>query len=206
MFIGFIAIVGIIYMLFFNKSSSINPAQQVSPTPESGKQINNNENSDKDTPKRRISANDLDTEDTIEETIAVKSREEINKEDLKRIASSFVERFGSYSNQSNYSNIKDLKMFMSNKMRDWADSFIVDQLKNARANSIYYGIITKVSTEELLEYDDVNGKVSVLVNTRRREAIGASNNFSEVFDQSIVVSFVKDRGVWKVDSANWNEK
>jgi len=52
----------------------------------------------------------------------------------------------------------------------------------------------------------VNGKVSVLVNTRRREAIGASNNFSEVFDQSIVVSFVKDRGVWKVDSANWNEK
>src|SRR3989344_751635 len=38
------------------------------------------------------------------------------EEDLKRLALSFAERFGSFSNQAGYQNIKDLKVFMSSSM------------------------------------------------------------------------------------------
>ena len=37
---------------------------------------------------------------------------EMTREDLKSLASSFAERMGSYSNQSDYGNMSDLKLFM----------------------------------------------------------------------------------------------
>lgn len=206
-FIGILAIAGIIYMLFFNKPSSEEPTKKTEPTSNVDKTNTDQTVKDVVTPKRRINAN-ITNDETIKDENGTGNvnPDDFSKEDLKRIAGSFVERFGSYSNQSNYSNIKDLRMFMSDKMRNWADSFIAEQIKKASANDIYYGIITKASTEEIVEYNDEAGLVTILVQTRRREAVGASANFSDVYNQSVVVNFVKDRGAWKVDSANWNEK
>jgi len=206
MAIGILTIISIIYMLFFNKP--VTESEQGNATTPSSDKINtSNLNIDNDSPVRRIEANIVENQDNNNDDIPeARSEEEVSKDDLKRIAGSFVERFGSYSNQSNYGNIKDLRMFMSDKMRDWADAYVADQLKKTNANDIYYGIITKTISEEILKYDDKEGEVSVLVQSRRREAVGASANFSDVYSQDITVNFVKNRGAWKVDSANWDEK
>src|SRR6056297_4155146 len=42
-----------------------------------------------------------------------REKESLGRNDFKKLASSFVERFGSYSSHSGLSNIKDLKLFMS---------------------------------------------------------------------------------------------
>ena len=130
----------------------------------------------------------------------------VSKDDLMRMAGSFTERFGSYSNQSNFSNIVDLKIFMSKRMKKWADTFIANELQKGTVNDIYYGIVTKAVAHEVLELDDYVGEASILVKTRRREATSSTSNVSQVFDQSIIINFVKELGAWKVDSANWQSK
>src|SRR6056297_1177249 len=71
----------------------------------------------------------------------VPEERELNANDLGKMASSFAERFGSYSNHSNYSNILDLQIFMTRKMKNWAEKSI-EESKNEYSD-IYYGITTK---------------------------------------------------------------
>lgn len=130
-------------------------------------------------------------------------REKFDKQDLLRMAGSFTERFGSFSNQSNYSNILDLKIFMSEKMKKWADNYIAEQRERGIKQDIYYGIITKHISKELKEFDEDLGQASVLVSTRRREATISTSNISNVFNQDIEINFIKERQVWRVDSAYW---
>lgn len=131
---------------------------------------------------------------------------EFSKDDLMRLAASFAERFGSYSNQSNFSNIKDLQIFMSQNMKNWAESFISSQRRKVSDSTNYYGIITKAVAQEVKEFDDDLGQASVLVKTRRREAIGSTNNVTQVFNQDILIDFVKEQGAWKVNKASWSGK
>ena len=128
----------------------------------------------------------------------------VTKDDLVRMSGSFAERFGSYSNQSNFANILDLKIFMSERMKYWADNFIKDQNSRAQDGAdIYYGITTKSIAKELKEFDEDIGLAKILVQTRRREATGASSNYSNIYNQNILITFVKENGAWKVDSAHW---
>jgi len=132
--------------------------------------------------------------------------EDVNREDLKRLAASFGERYGNFSNHSNFSNIVDLKMFMSKNMKNWADNYIAEQKSKEIDDTIYYGITTKAIGEEIIEFDDDISKAEILVKTRRREAIGTTNNISDIFNQEIIITFVKELGAWKVDSAVWQNK
>jgi len=132
--------------------------------------------------------------------------DDMNREDLERMAASFGERYGSYSNHSNFSNIVDLKIFMSKKMKKWADDYIAEQKSKESVDDIYYGIITKSIGTEILEFNEDAEKVEILVQTRRREAIGTTSNISDVFNQGIIITFAKEMGAWKVDSANWQNK
>jgi hypothetical protein len=125
------------------------------------------------------------------------------KDDLILMSSSFAERFGSYSNQSDYSNLRNLIIFMSDKMKNWAENFIEKARISKGPTDVYYGITTKAVKEEILKYDEDLEKAEILVNTRRKEAKASSDNYSDTFSQNITISFIKENGVWKVDSANW---
>lgn len=131
---------------------------------------------------------------------------EFGKDDLMRIARSFAERYGSYSNHSNFDNIVDLKIFMSSRMQLWADNYVAEQRKNEVGGDIYYGITTKAASEEVKEYDEDVGRATVVVKTRRRELVGSTSNISDSFDQNIVIKFVKERNAWKIDNATWENK
>jgi len=133
--------------------------------------------------------------DTSEEKNSLKENQ------LKRTASLFVERLGSYSNQSNFSNVADLKIYMSDKMRRWADDFI-EKNNIDRDISVYYGITTKSISQKMELIDEDNGRATVLVNTLRRES-GGDLVQDNSFYQEALVSFVLEDGFWKVDSANW---
>src|SRR3989338_3421724 len=63
--------------------------------------------------------------------------------DLLDISRSFAERFGSFSNQSNFENVEGLKPFMTPAMRKWADTFVRDAAAKADPGAPYYGITTR---------------------------------------------------------------
>ncbi|MFA6393906.1 MAG: hypothetical protein WCW25_03485 [Patescibacteria group bacterium] len=129
-------------------------------------------------------------------------KEEMGEAELKRMAGSFAERFGSYSNQSDYSNIEDLMIFMTNPMKEWAKDYVAKTAGRSGDRSIYYGITTKAVAEEVKNYDEIGGAAEILVKSQRREATGARAN-SRTFYQDIAIRFKKESNAWKVDAAIW---
>jgi hypothetical protein len=131
-------------------------------------------------------------------------QEQTSEEDLKRLAASFVERYGSYSNQSGYENIRDLEIFMSSAMKTWANSYLEQTRNQNAATDIYYGIITKAVVVETKNFDESAYQAEFLVKAQRKESIGVGAN-ARTFQQDAQVSMVKEGGVWKVSKVKWEE-
>lgn len=132
----------------------------------------------------------------------VPKKTEIEADDLARMASAFAERFGSFSNQSDYGNIRDLEIFMTANLKNWADNYINDARAKKTQTAIYYGIITKAIANEVKKFDADVGQAEILVKTQRRETAGISGN-SSTFYQDIVIKYAREQGVWRVDGIYW---
>jgi hypothetical protein len=133
------------------------------------------------------------------------SQSEITRENLKRMAAFFAERFGSYSNHSNYNNIFDLKIFMTGSMQVWADKFVEETKTGWGSSDVYYGVTTKAVEAEIKEIDESAGWAEILVKTQKREASGTMEN-TLVSYQDILLFFVEENNFWKVDRAEWQTK
>jgi len=122
------------------------------------------------------------------------------KLELQGIASSFAERYGSYSNQSNYENITDLKPFMTQVMQNWADNFIKQARAEQPDDKIYYGIFTRALNSQTESFS--SNKVIVKVSCQKQESVGSSSN-SKVYYQQAKVTFFKEDGSWRVAKIEW---
>jgi len=130
---------------------------------------------------------------------------EVNSDDLARMASAFAERYGSFSNQSDYGNLRDLQIFMTESLRTSTQNYIdAARLKKADS-SIYYGVATKSILSEVKLFDADSGRAEILVKTQRRESTGVSGN-SAAFYQDIIIKYSRVGSVWRVDGASWQEK
>lgn len=125
------------------------------------------------------------------------------KSDLQRIARLFSEHFGSFSNRTNFANILNLKVYMTQRMQKWADEFVAEGRKNT-SSQIYYGITTYALTSQIQKFDNKKGQAEILVSTQRRESVGSPSN-TRFFNQNILIKFVKEKGIWKVDGAFWQK-
>jgi len=134
---------------------------------------------------------------------AAEANRTLNSEDLRKMALSFAERFGSYSNQADYGNIEDLKIFMTPKMQDWADDYVANLRQQGKDNAAYYGITSVAISGEVNQFDDKAGAAEILVTTQRREMAGTSE--AKVFSQNILIVFEKIKGEWKASSATWQK-
>lgn len=123
---------------------------------------------------------------------------------LLRLASSFSERFGSYSNISQFENIEDLKAFMTPTMATWADGFVEEQIE-AGLSVIYIGITTRALNAEIEELDEDRGTARVMIKTQRRERSGEDLD-GTVYYQDIILDFQKLGDTWKVNVATWQER
>lgn len=186
--IGVLALVAVIYFMFFYNSA---PTEQ--PVAEEKSPAENNAINLPVTEEKKTAVINI---------IEPPRPEEITADDLKRMAASFAERFGSYSNQANYGNIKDLKIFMSSSMKEWADDYIQKEIAKNTDKSIYYGVTAKAAGTEVISFDETAGTAEILVNTQKRIASGVMNN-AETSQENILIKYVKENKAWKVNSAIW---
>src|SRR3989304_1654366 len=124
------------------------------------------------------------------------------KSDVEKIARFFTEFFGSFSTDSNYSNVTGLKIYMTQNMQKWADGFVADAKKNKSKEAGYFGVTTKAVSVKTDSFSEEQGKAEVTVSCQRREATGTSTN-ARIYYQDMTVSFLKEKGVWKVNEAKW---
>jgi hypothetical protein len=196
--LGLVAIFVILYLTIFNKYFSVSKI----PIPLIGKEETAENKADFFQEEDRLASPDKQGgQAEININTHPPKTEEMITDNLERIALSFSERYGSYSNQSNFSNMTDLKIFMTKDMKVWIDKFVADSIGKG-VSEIYYGITTKAVTAEIINFDDAAGKAEVLVNAIRSEATGATDNANS-FNQDISVQFLKENGAWKVDKAVW---
>lgn len=130
---------------------------------------------------------------------------EVKSDDLTRMASAFAERLGSFSNQSDYGNLRDLQIFMTDGLKAWAQSYIETARLKKADTSIYYGIVTKSILSKVNQFDADLGKAEILVKTQRRESAGVTGN-SSTFYQDIIIKYSREGNVWRVDGADWQSK
>lgn len=123
------------------------------------------------------------------------------EDDFKQIARSFAERFGSFSNHSDYGNIEDLRSLMTAKMKIWADDYVLNLRSSKDKTGAYYGITTKALVEPKLLNLEKSSNVEVLVSTQRQE-VGTSGE-DRNYEQNIKIIFVNEGGKWLVSEANW---
>ena len=194
--LGLVVILGIVYYLFFFTRDELaeNAGEQTA---------QNTLTQPAETTAETSISNQEDSQ--ITNTLSLTGKQETGVNELKRLAGAFAERFGSYSNQSNYGNILDLKLFMTEKMKDWADDYVSQAIAKEKNNFIYYGITTKAIAQEVKQYDEDMGEAEILVATSRREAIGSTANATS-FNQNVLITLIKEKGSWKIDSAYWQDK
>ena len=132
--------------------------------------------------------------------VAKETPHTLNANDASKLASLFAVRLGSFSNQSDYGNVTDLKIFMTAGMRDWADKYIAD-LKAQKYSGEYYGITTNTLTTKVLSYDDQAGTAKVEVTTERQES--HANTLGSTYQQKMTLDLVKNNNEWLVDNAVW---
>lgn len=124
------------------------------------------------------------------------------RSNLRRIAAAFAERFGSFSNQSDYENIFELKVLMTARMQAWADAYVEQQRRDKQASAVYFGVTTRSISTELLEFDEELGTASVKVSTQRSEESGETLQ-RKVYYQELILDFIREGEIWKVDAAIW---
>ncbi len=127
---------------------------------------------------------------------------QVSAHDAEKRAQLFAERFGSFSNQSNYNNIADVTILMTPSMRLWAEDYLAE-LRQQPYSGDYYGIISTVIFSEILNYNEAEGTISLAVTTERQETKGLDS--SEPYQQVIDIDLIKDGNDWLVDRAQWRE-
>lgn len=193
-FFGLVIIFGLVWYFFFNQGQEAQ-VNDILNQPTSNNQASLPANNE-------VTGNNVNVSNPIGTTPAVSSAEK-TKDTLSKMAGSFTERFGSYSNQSNYTNFEDLYDFMTSDMRSWAQNMVAElRDKNTATADLYYGLTTKSLSSKVTSFDEASGQAEVLVKTQRREATGTTSN-ARIYYQDMIIKMVNENGIWKVDGAFW---
>lgn len=131
-----------------------------------------------------------------EQELEVEREERNTSSSVISLSKTFVERFGSYSNEANFANLEDVLPLMSREYAAETEAFLVTAVEP----ETFYSISTAVITVDVEAQTETEARVRLT--TQREEAIESPRD-SEVKFQDILLTFVKEAGAWKIDSATW---
>lgn len=134
---------------------------------------------------------------TPDEQVKMRAQDEV-----RRVAVMFGERFGTYSNQSDLSGLKDMYPAMTDSMKIWLQNYIAAQMKNFAGADSYSGVTTRVISSAFRIFDPAKGVSEMLLITQREQ----SGTSAQVYYQNLTVALKRASDSWKIDSAYWEKK
>jgi hypothetical protein len=187
------------YFLFFFKM----PAKKPAPAPE----VKQEQPAEKPqtTEEEVIATSVKQMVINVDDNAPAADKGDIEKANLEKVASLFAERLGSYSNQSEYGNILDLKILMTESMRTWADGYIAKAKADAKYDGVYRGTVTRAISSNVSDFNSTAGTAKAVVSTQRVDSTGENNNES-VYYEDLALTFKKEGSTWLVDDARWQGK
>jgi len=118
------------------------------------------------------------------------------------VAKTFVERFGSYSNQSGYVSLAELKALTTETFAAWLESSYVPKLKKEHDPTGYYYEIS-TAAPIITPVEQAGDTAKYIVTTQRIEK---TDNAQSTFQQDIILEMKNVDGEWRVDGAFWQNK
>ncbi len=129
----------------------------------------------------------------------VVTQEPTTQTNLIVLAMTVAEKFGTFSTESNFENIKDLQKLMTPEMAAWSEKYMAENKLNP---SEFYGITTKALNAKIITLDDEETKAQLLVDTQRSETKGAATT-PRIFYQKLLVNLIKSGESWRIDKVSW---
>ncbi|OGL95779.1 hypothetical protein A2348_00080 [Candidatus Uhrbacteria bacterium RIFOXYB12_FULL_58_10] len=117
---------------------------------------------------------------------------------IQSASKTFAERYGSYSNEANFANLRDVIPLMNASFARETLAFV----DAATAPVDYYAVTTRVISVSVDAVDEATGTATVTVTTQREEAKGSVQNVSVRY-ADLRLTFVTENGSWKVSSVSW---
>lgn len=130
-----------------------------------------------------------------------RSDEDKSRDAANQLALYFADRYGSSSNQADFSNLMDARIFMTEALAAKTDAYIAAERAKKTSSEKYEGITTKSIVVEFVTFSEVNGTAEGTVKTKRQATDADGKTTS--FDQSLAITLKKVNGQWKVDKADW---
>jgi hypothetical protein len=137
-----------------------------------------------------------------EKTAVALSAEEASQAAAQQLALSFTERYGTSSNQADFSNLIDAEIFMTTAFKSKTNAYIAAERVKANTG-VYQSIVTNAALVNFKKFDDKAGIAEGLVSTRRRQT--ATDGKVDSFNQDLLISLKKVANNWLVDSADWQK-
>jgi len=129
------------------------------------------------------------------------SAEERARAEAQTLATLFVERYGSYSNQSNFQNLEDLLPLMSESFRAKTELQLEELRRVTPPPTEYIGVTTRVLSVAESLYDLPRGAAAFRASVQKSEVKGTAP--PAITYPAIDVTLVREGGAWKVGSATW---
>jgi len=126
-------------------------------------------------------------------TVKPASSEEALKNGAKQMAKIFTERYGTYSSDSNFANIKEVESIVTGGY--WAE---LEKKIGVGKPAMFIGVTTVAVTSEVLTYE--NGSATVEVSALRTTTRGSETTDS---NEKAKVGLTLSKGSWLVDSFEW---
>jgi len=153
---------------------------------------------DDDLPEGKVfDSSNIEEFEKINPFSSSKSEQEQKAQDL---AEFFIERIGTYSSDSGFSYIDDLKGFMSSQM----NSKMEDYKNNAPKRDGYFSIESDIIVSSTQDFSIESGRAVFAFTLLRNEVL---NKEHDKYEQDANVTLIKNSsGEWRVDNLIWGEK
>ncbi|MGC9048741.1 MAG: hypothetical protein ACP5IX_00760 [Patescibacteria group bacterium] len=115
------------------------------------------------------------------------------KNDLTIQARVFIERYGTWSNQSNFENFEDLMPFMTDKLKAETQALISEYQKIEKSS--YYGLTTNIVSLNLENFI-VDEKAEFSASVQQQET---KNGQVNILYKTVKLTFVKEGTKWLGD-------
>ncbi|MDD2646752.1 MAG: hypothetical protein PHV78_03120 [Patescibacteria group bacterium] len=119
--------------------------------------------------------------------------------DLTVMARAFIEQYGSWSNQSTFSNFTDLYPYMTSSLMAQTQNLVNQKIAEKKLSLSYYGITTKILSLELKNLAEPTGEF--FANIQQQETKGDTTT---VLYKTVKLVLLKEGSQWKVNDIIFN--
>lgn len=128
--------------------------------------------------------------------LTLEQEADLRKKELMIEARNFIERYGSFSTDSQFTNLYELKDEMTNRFWQETEKYIASQ--QIKKSQEFYGVSTKVLN--ISENNSSNNLIIYSALTQRKET---KNQTEKILYQSAELKMVKQGNGWLVDGVSW---